>query len=276
MLYSVKDAFIMKKDLHVHILTYCKDLSLFYGTELIFKTLRTGFPSAKIIVTDNASIPAAKARIELLAKENDCVFKEIQGTSIEHHDFIQNTVRDYADNTSLTASLVFLDTDVCLWDSCEEFTFDGLVAGSLVGAFNDSVTHTLTLPRIHTSFMWIPDALALQSEIRKMRARHFDFEPFRPFSFRLKDTWYRYDTGASLYMALPDKISLFTEEHRSHYDHIFSGSHINYLKPLYSQEVKTLLLEVHSHARKGNLNALKGIHKHIDERWWEIHQPAAL
>ena len=194
----------MKKDFHVHILTYCKDLSLFYGTELIFKTIRVGFPSARITVTDNASIPEAKDRIELLAKKNDCQFEEIHGTGIEHHDFIQNTIRDYANDKSLNASLVFLDPDICLWSNCEEFTFDGLIAGRLMGGFNDSITQTLTMPRLHTSFLWIPDAVTLQDEIRKMRARHFDFEPFRPFSFRLKDTWYRYDTGASLYTAIPE------------------------------------------------------------------------
>jgi len=92
----------------------------------------------------------------------------------------------------------------------------------------------------------------------------------------LKDTWYRYDTGASLYMALPDKISTFTEEHLSYYDHIFSGSHINYLKPLYSDEVRELMLEVHSHAKKGNLKALRGIHKYIDETWCKIHERVSL
>ena len=266
----------MKKDLHVHILTFCKDLSLFYGTELIFKTLRTGFPNAEIIVTDNASIPEAKDRIELLAKENDCVFKEIQGTSIEHHNFIQNTIRHYADDTSLNASLVFLDPDICLWDSCEDFDFDGLMAGRLGGGFHDSLTQSVDMLRLHTSFLWITNPEALQYEIRKMRARHFDFEPFRPFSFRLKDTWYRYDTGAGLYMALPDKMSIFTEEHISRYDHIFNGSHISYIESLFSDEVRALLLEVHSHAKKGNLKALKGIHKYMDEMWWKIHERVAL
>lgn len=262
----------MERDLHVHILTYCKDLSLSYGTELIFKTIRTGFPNAKIIVTDNASIPAEKERIISLAKKNDCIFKEINGHSIEHYDFIQRTIRDYADDTSLTASLIFLDPDVCLWDSCENFYFDGLLAGRLVGGFHDSLTQSLDMLRLHSSFLWIPDAGALQHEIRKMGARHFDFEPFRPFSFRLKDVWYRYDTGASLYMALPDKMSHFTEEHLLHYDHIFNGTHFNDIKSLFSDEVRQLRSEVHSLARKGNLAALKGIHKHIDETWWKIHE----
>lgn len=266
----------MKKELHVHILTYCKDRSLLYGTELIFRTLRSGFPTARITVTDNTSIPPVKDRVKSLAKENDCLFEEISGREIGHHDFIENTLRTYADDPLLNTSLVFLDTDICLWHNCEDFSFDGLIAGYLIGAFDDSVTRTLTMPRLHTSFLWIPDPAALQNEIRKMRARHFDFEPFRPFSFRLKDTWYRYDTGAGLYMALPDKVSIFSSEQKACYDHIFSGSHINRLLPFYSDEVRELLLEVHSNARNGNIEAIKGINRHIDEMWWHLHDRIAL
>jgi len=171
---------------------------------------------------------------------------------------------------------VFLDPDVCLWDNCEDFTFSGLIAGRLNGGFNDNVTKTLTVPRLHTSFLWIPDARALQGEIRKMRARHFDFEPFMSFSFRLNDTWYRYDTGASLYMAIHDKVSLFEEEHLTYYDHIFGGSHKNNLLFRFSPEERELYMEVHSYAKEGNLKALKGIHKYIDETWWNIHGLVAI
>jgi hypothetical protein len=150
------------------------------------------------------------------------------------------------------------------------------MAGALVGGFHDSLTYSLDMLRLHSSFLWITDPGMLQYEIRKMKVRHFDFEPFRPFSFRLKDTWYRYDTGASIYMALPDKMSTFTEEHFSRYDHIFCGSHINTIKSFFSDEVRELLLGVHSHARNGNLKALKGIRNHINEMWWNIHDRVVL
>jgi hypothetical protein len=266
----------VKKKLHVHILTYCKEQSLIYGTELIFRTLRAGFPNAHITVTDNTSIASARERVKSLSEENDCLFKEIQGRALWHHDFIENTLRTYADDPSVNASLIFLDPDLCLWHDCEGFAFDGLIAGNLMGGFHDSITRTLTMPRLHTSFLWIPDPAALQNEIRKMRARHFDFEPFRPFSFRLRDIWYRYDTAAGLYMAMPDKVSIFADDHKACYDHIFSGSHINSLIPFYSDEVRELMQEVHSHARNGNLEALKGIHKYIDRTWWNLHDHIAL
>ncbi len=63
--------------INVFILTYCRNTELFYGTELIFKTLRVGFPNAKVTVVDNASIPEVRTEIELLAKENDCLFEQI-------------------------------------------------------------------------------------------------------------------------------------------------------------------------------------------------------
>jgi hypothetical protein len=266
----------VRRSINVFILTFCQDLKLFYGTELIFKTLRVGFPNVRITVIDNASLPEACEQIRILAKQNDCIFQHHPRPGIEHHEFIQNSIRLYADTGLSETAMVFLDPDICLWKNCEDFDFNGIIAGILTGGFTDSITQSLDMPRLHTSFLWIPDAGKLQDEIRKMKARHFDFEPFRPFSFRLKDTWYRYDTGAGLYNAMPNKVSIFTEEHQTHYDHIFSGSHIDVLNPLFSGEVRQLMMEVHSHAKKGELDALRGIHKLIDKRWWEIHERIAL
>ncbi len=143
--------------INVFILTYCRNTELFYGTELIFKTLRVGFPNARITVVDNASIPEVRDEIELLAKENDCLFEQILEPGLKHHKFIQNTIRDIANDKSLkNGPLVFLDPDICFWDSCEDFSFDGLIAGRLLGSFNEIVAKTLTMTRKHASFMCFP------------------------------------------------------------------------------------------------------------------------
>ncbi len=258
--------------INVFILTFCRNIDFFYGTELIFKTLRVGFPNAKITVVDNASIPEVRTEIELLVKENDCLFEQIPDTDLKHHDFVKNTIRNIAEDKTVNGPLVFLDPDICFWDSCEDFSFDGVLAGRLFGSFNDVVTQTLTMPRLHTSFMWIPDTENLHEEIRKMRVRHFDFEPFLPYSFRLGDAWYRYDTGASLYAAIPDKISCFTEEHLNYYDHIFCGSHLDWLYSRYDTKIQEMMLEIHAHAKEGNLRALKGIWKRQQKIWNESNR----
>ncbi|MEW6586393.1 MAG: hypothetical protein AB1442_12385 [Nitrospirota bacterium] len=253
--------------INVFILTFCRNLDLFYGTELIFKTLRVGFPNARVTVVDNASLPEVRPEIALLARQNDCIFRQLENPGIQHHDFLQGTLRTAADDSKIDGPVVFLDPDICLWDSCEDFSFEGLVAGKAVGKFYCSVTHTITMPRLHTSFLWIPDAGNLQQEIWKIKAAYFDFEPFIPSSFRIDSTWYRFDTGASLYAAIPHTVSYFTEEHFRCYDHLFCGSHLDWIYSLYDKSSQKMMSEIHDNAKAGNLKALKGVWRYQHNVW---------
>lgn len=251
--------------INVFILTFCRNLDLFYGTELIFKTLRTGFPNANIRVVDNASIPEVVSEIESLAKSCDCSFQQISRNGIQHYEFIENTLSDMASGEFASEPLVFLDPDICLWKCCEDIDFNGLMAGKLTARFKCEVTQTITMPRLHTSFLWIPDPKKLMKQIWKLRAAHFDFEPFLPYSFVMNGKWHRFDTGASLYAAIPNRVSYFTEAHLDYYDHIFCGSHLDLIYNLYDTKGKEMMLSIHNYAKDGNLQALKGIWKYQHE-----------
>ena len=119
----------MGKKIYVHILTFCRNVELFYGTQLVFKTLRIGFPNADITVVDNASLPTARVEIKAMAQETGCRFEQIESHCIQHYEFIQNTIRKAANDTTVNGPLIFIDPDVCFWSSCEDFEFDGLMAG---------------------------------------------------------------------------------------------------------------------------------------------------
>jgi len=250
----------------VFILTYCRKPELFYGTELIFKTLRVGFPTANVVIVDNASIPEARSEIELLAKNNDCLFEQIDNQGIRHHDFLENAIFAMADDDG---PLIFVDPDICFWESCEDFEFEGLIAGRLGQGFEDGVTQTYTMPRLHTSFLWIPNVKKLRDAIWKAKFRHFDFEPFTPYSCAMNGKWYRYDTGASLYAAFSEKVSRFSEEYMDRYDHIYCGSHIDWLDSRFNPKLKEMTREIHRNAKEGNLAALKGIRARQDRIWKE-------
>lgn len=248
----------------VSILTYCRNPDLFYGTELIFKTLRVGFPSASISVVDNCSVPEARDEVESLAKEAGCQFLAISDGPIAHDRFILKTIRDAANDHSFEGPLVFVDPDVCLWESWEEFHFDGLVAGKFVGRFFDPVTQTVTMPRLHTSLLWISDPKRLWEEVVRIKSRRFDFDPFLSCSVNLDGVWYRYDTGASLYAALPGRFSRFEERHLDCYDHIFAGSHLDLFFDSYDESCQRMFSQVHGAARAGDLDALRGIWRYQD------------
>ena len=125
--------------IHVFILTFCQNLENFYGSELIFKTLRVGFPNAKVTVVDNASISEAQNKIEFLSKKNECEFEKIENPGISHHEFIEGTIRKMALYNDSNWPLVFIDPDVCLWRSCEDFTFKGMMAGKFCGESSNHI-----------------------------------------------------------------------------------------------------------------------------------------
>ena len=251
----------------VFILTFCRNLDLFYGTELIFKTLRVGFPNAEVYVIDNDSLPAAQSQIGALCRGNECEFEAIKEPGTEHHTFIESTIRAQATGSSPQEPIVFLDPDICLWRSWEEASFSGLIAGKRLVKFMDPITKTITMPRIHSSFLWINDPAALWKEILRIKAGRFDFLPFQPFSFRMDGTWHRYDTGASLYATLPGKCSFFKEEHFDCYDHIYAGSHIDWILDHYNDECREMIKKTHHNAKMNNLHALKGIWREQDSKF---------
>lgn len=251
--------------INVFILTFCRNLDLFYGTELIFKSLRVGFPNAKVYVVDNASLPEAQMQIETLCRENECEFKILQEPGLQHDVFIEKTIRAQATDQSNNRQVVFLDPDICLWRSCEDFGFDGIMAGKKFNKFKDYITNTITMPRIHTSFLWIKDAKALWKEILRIKAKRFDFLPFQPFSFRMDGSWYRYDTGAGLYATMYDKCSFFSKEHFDCYDHLYAGSHLDWIFHFYDNECQEMLNRTHTLAKTNNIAALKGIWRQQDK-----------
>jgi hypothetical protein len=251
--------------INVFVLTYCRHLELFYGTELIFKTLRVGFPNAKVTVVDNGSLPEAAAGIESLSKQNDCCFELIPAPGIQHHNFIENTIRATADEKRAGGPLIFVDPDVCFWESCEDFDFDGLIAGKMCNGFHEAITQTFAMPRLHSSFLWIPSAEELMRVIRQVRAVRFDFEPFQPYSCVINGTWIRFDTGANLCNALADKLSAFTEDHLNRFDHIFCGSHFDLVYPRLDKRVQEMMGRIHACAKQGDLESLKGIWRYVED-----------
>lgn len=252
----------------VFILTYCRNPDLLYGSLLVFRTLRAGFPNARVQVVDNASLPEARAEIARLAKETGCAFRSLAEPGIAHGRFIESTIAEVANGPDPGRRAVFVDPDVCLWRNCEELQFGGLVAGLLVEAYNDEVMQCVTMPRLHTSFLWINEPAKLMQEITALRRIHIDFQPFLPYSAKLGDMWLRYDTGASLYAALAGQCVAFDPSHMDYYDHIYAGSHFDYWQGKHVDELQRMMEDAHAAAKAGDLAALKGLWRRQAEVWY--------
>ena len=263
----------MGKPIDVFVLTYCREASLLYGTELIFKTLRKGFPNADVSVCDNASLKETRSEIASLARRSGCHFSQVTEPGVPHHWFLETFLRARAEHGGPDRPLVFLDPDVCLWRNCEDFEFDGLIAGTLIAAHNFEPQGCVVMPRLHSSFLWIQSPRKLMARIGALKKRFFDFEPFRSFTVKLGDVWLRYDTGAGLYAALPNEVSFFGERERSRYDHIFAGSHLDLWRGRFKGRFNAVLERFHEHARKGEIGRLRGMWREMDRAWKKAFRP---
>jgi len=126
--------------------------------------------------------------------------------------------------------VVFVDPDVAFWGSVEGWSFNSLLAGRLLPQMNSKPF--LTRPRLHTSFLWVQSPRRLHEAIAQIRQTAFEWQPWQPVMVKLMDRWLRWDTGASLFEAMPERMHAFAESELDYYDHLFCGTHLETAKRL--------------------------------------------
>ena len=99
------------------ILTTCMSPSNLDKTLMVFKTLRVGFPTADIYVTDNFSDPAVVPDIEDAAHAAGACFYRL-GERTEHGKFIGGVLERHV-QIGYTDPVAFVDTDMAFWANCE-------------------------------------------------------------------------------------------------------------------------------------------------------------
>lgn len=238
--------------MNVVIQTYCEHPALAYGALMVFKTLRVGFPTAKILVIDNGSHPDVLPQIEKAALDVGCLF-----TPAPRQHFLDFYRWVLFEQTTMN-SVVLLDPDVVFWNNVEHWKFDGLMAGRRIpDLYNYGVT---SLSRLHPSHLWVPNVAKLRQALTNTHANGFD--PLRQFSAPANGKMYFWDTGAGLYQALADKCESFTEKQLDCYDHLFYGSHLPVIQPALNDENVTYT--AHQAAAANDLASLKGIWRKQD------------
>jgi len=141
------------------------------------------------------------------------------------------------------------------------------MAGRVFRSYVCEATETVTVPRLHTSFLWIPSGRRLWQAILDIQREHYDFNPFGTWSAKIAGQWHRYDTGCSLYAALGDQMNSFEEKHLRRFDHIFCGSHFDWLEDVLDPSTLAMFKQAHADARDGNLDKLRGIRNVQDSVW---------
>ena len=234
----------------VTILTYCAHPALAYGTLLVFKTLRTGFPNARIEVYDNGSHPEVRAQVERAAANVGASFMAIKPCHFGLHLRWVLLEREHDGGP-----LVLLDPDVALWQDVEGWDFgDALMAGRLMPGFGKPGVASVA-SRLHPSHLWIPNVSTLRDELASRVPAGVDFESgSKPGAGGLV-FW---DTLAALYDALSDRCVSFDTPNLDAYDHLFFGSHMPIFDCGDGAELAPFR-EAHRAAAMGDLPALRGL-----------------
>jgi len=236
----------------VTILTYCAHPALAYGTLLVFKTLRIGFPTASVEVYDNGSHPDVARAIACAAADVGATFEAMQPRHFGKHLRWMLLERG-----PLDGPLVILDPDVIFWERAEQWDFGtALLAGRLIP--RHGIGPIAIAPRLHPSLLWVPDVASLRAAVRDLdpQAIRWEFERGQHVT-RERGAVVFWDTLAPLYGALRDRCRAFSERELDAYDHLFFGSHLP-VRDQVSNAFTALACELHKAAATEDWNALRG------------------
>jgi hypothetical protein len=253
----------------VTILTYCAHPALAYGTLLVFKTLRTGFPTATVEVFDNSSHPEVREQIRQACAEVGAEFTAMTPRHYADHLEWLLLERDHG-----AEPLVLVDPDVIFWESVEGWKFgDAIAAGRLIP---DQIEgHITSLARLHPSMFWVPDVHRLRQRVAA-HAPGFPSGAVGPSSFIPKGgRSMLYDTLAPLYEAFRAECLAFGPEHLDCYDHIFHGSHLP-INAGCGYDGFDAITEPHTAAASGDLQALRGIWRAQERYFARDHELVRL
>ncbi len=237
----------------VTILTYCAHPALAYGTLLVFKTIRTGFPDARIEVFDNGSCAEIRDQVGEAAAAVGAEFTAMAPRHFADHYRWLLLEREHDGG-----SLVIVDPDVIFWERVDGWKFgDAVMAGRLIPSMvKDGL---VGLPRLHPSLLWVPDVARLRAEVQRLAVGSFAWDGIGQRTGFVNGQRFFWDTLAGLYQAMPHMCMPFREEHLDGYDHLFYGSHLPFIDAVLGAEGFDPIRVGHQAAASGQLEQLRGI-----------------
>jgi hypothetical protein len=204
----------------VFILLTCRKPELLPYTAVIFHTLRTGFPTADVILRSNALPTYAFGQIEKLAKDTDCQWEDDNSETI-HHRWIEALVNRES------KPFWICDTDIIFYESVERWNFETALAGWRIPEWQDDFSGSITRARLHGSLLYM-DPLKIKAQwAEKTKAcPETPFtplvDPFNPLVQPINGRLYFHDTCSVLYHAIGG--TAFTDRQKDAFFHFNFGT----------------------------------------------------
>lgn len=247
--------------MQVRIVTCCPEEAALYANLLIFRSLRIGFPTARVIVTDNGSRPWARVRI--MEAVHRCGAEMRVAGPMFHGELIARLLGDLPDGEPA----VFMDPDICFWEKVENWRFPEttLLAGRLIPTHRCDVEQCVIHRRLHSSFLWMPDPRRLRLTLPGVTEE----ATWRQFKWNVGAEKHLWDTGARPYADLPPEcVHAFDEAQLDCYEHLFAGTEAARFLPRIGEDFRPLFEQLHEAARQPDLPAsMRGAWK-IQDRYF--------
>ena len=257
--------------MNVYTLLHVPREELLDSCTILFKSFRTGFPTAKLIVGINDTGVDHNLIAERIPADAFIQLRHEINRNWEHSEFIETMLRTHP---AEDGPAVFLDPDVILWEKVEHWTFPTLLAGNVIPQHWCDSTRCISVPRIHTSFLWVTDPVALRAKLETTFEFASSIQPFNPFApqvlFKQGQAVF-YDNCANLFQALGG--TPFSPEHLNAYEHLHSAS--CYDLALASIQNKEGFKWVHSEGVK-NWTSLRGLLQASQARYYRDKQIEGL
>ncbi len=213
--------------INVSVLAYCRDEELLYGTLLLFKTIRVGFPNADVTIYDNANPVAIASRIAEEAGKTECGYV-ILDEELPHDVWLRRVCMD----GSLRGQHVVLDPDVMFWQNVEGWRWADrvLMAGHRTPeTLDNQITNSTILSRLHSSFLWFPHPEKFWMAVDAIESASYvgGFGKRNLFSHKrcyVRGESVTVDTASDLAWALSSRTADFTDAQLDCYDHLIGGS----------------------------------------------------
>lgn len=220
----------------VFICVHNRNPDLWENSTLVFKTLRTGFPNAEIVVYSNNLSQMQLMEVRELCNGVHAKFQHIP-QAIPFHAWMWQIFQQML-NSEIAEPFWFVDTDIIFWDSMEKWKFDTTLAGRFVPKFGDSYTKCITMPRLHTSMLRM-DPVKLRAELDTLLQCVPNDTPHNPFVNPIFPFWHIspegpvekifYDVAAMLSYAV--SLTHFTAKHLDCFSHLQCGTFSDLLEP---------------------------------------------
>ncbi len=200
------------KDIYIPI--FCENESKFDVSTLVLDTIRIGFPNSRVHIYMTGRNSIINERIIEKASILDNCWLCHNKTITTNSQLIATII-----DRNFFNSFIVLDQDVIFWENCEDIEYDGLLTGRFIPKYACPYTHTITMPRLHPSFLVFNNVEEIKNRLKEFTKDPLvPFDAISPTTVFIEKTQLFFDVCSNLYQCIGG--NAFQEDILKRYDHL--------------------------------------------------------